>query len=81
MWCDKERERKRKLRYFKEVINPNLEDQKYFFVLTTVKKKINIFKIKINSHYLHGATRHWSIPKTPWDERVCHICDTKKVEY
>ena len=28
---------------------------------------------------LHSETRHWSIPKTPWDERVCYLCDTKKV--
>jgi hypothetical protein len=27
MWCNKELEGKRKLRYYKEVINPNLEDQ------------------------------------------------------
>jgi hypothetical protein len=35
---------------------------------------------KTNSHKLHSETGHWSIPKTPWDERVCHLCDTKKVE-
>ena len=28
MWCDKELEEKIKLRYYKDVINPNLEDQK-----------------------------------------------------
>jgi len=27
MWCDKELEEKRKLRYYKDVVNPNLEDQ------------------------------------------------------
>ena len=42
MWCDKELEEKRKLRYFKDVINPNLEDQNYLSVLPSVKKKINI---------------------------------------
>jgi hypothetical protein len=47
------------------VINPNLEDQKYLFVLTSVKKKINIAKIRTNSHELHSETGHWSIPKTP----------------
>jgi hypothetical protein len=81
MWHDKELERKRKLIYYKEVINPNLEDQKYFFVLTSVKNRINIVKIKINSHDLHSETQHWSILKTSWDERVCHLCDTKRVEY
>jgi hypothetical protein len=54
LWCDKELEDKRKLRYYKEVINPNLEDQKYLSVLTSVKKKINIAKIRTNSHELHS---------------------------
>ena len=35
LWCEKDLEAKRKLRYYKEVINPNLEDQKYLFILTT----------------------------------------------
>jgi hypothetical protein len=48
--------------------------------LPSVKKKIRIDKITTNSHELHSATGHWSIPKTPWDERACHLCDTKKVE-
>jgi hypothetical protein len=80
MWCDKELEEKRKLRYYKDVINPNLEDQNYLSVLPSVKKKISIAKIRTNSHELHSETGRWSIPKTPWDERVCHLCDTKKVE-
>ena len=29
MWCDKELEKKIKLRYYKDVINPNLKDQNY----------------------------------------------------
>jgi hypothetical protein len=64
MWCDKELEEKIKLRYYKDVINPNLEDQNYLSVLTSVKKKINIAKIRTNSHELHSETGHWSIPKT-----------------
>ena len=32
MWCEKDLEAKRKLRYYKEVINPTLEDQKYLSV-------------------------------------------------
>ena len=80
MWCDKELEEKRKLRYYKDVINPNLEDQNYLSFLPSVKKKINIAKITTNSHELHSETGRWSIPKTPWDERVCHLRDTKKVE-
>ena len=44
MWCKKDLEAKRKLRYYKEVINPTLEDQKYIYVLTSSKKKTNIAK-------------------------------------
>jgi hypothetical protein len=80
MWCDKVLEEKRKVRYYKDVINPNLEDQNYLFVLPTVNKKISIAKIRTNSHEFHSETGRWSISKTPWDERVCHLCDTKKVE-
>jgi hypothetical protein len=42
MGCDKELEDKRKLGYYKELVNPNLEDQKYLSVLRCAKKKINI---------------------------------------
>jgi hypothetical protein len=80
MWCDKELEGKIKLRYYKDVINSNLEDQNYLFVFPSVKKKISIAKIRTNSHELHSEIGCWSIPKTPWDERVCHLCGTKKVE-
>ena len=80
MWCDKELEEKIKLRYYKDVINRNLEDQNYLSIFPSVKKKISITKIRENSHKLHSETGHWSIPKIPWDKRVCHLCDTKKVE-
>jgi hypothetical protein len=58
MWCDKELEDKIKLRYYKEVVNPNLEYQKYLSVLTSIKKKINIAKIRTNSHELHSETQN-----------------------
>jgi hypothetical protein len=80
MWCDKELMDKRKLRYYKEVVNLNLEDQKYLSVLRSSKKKINIAKIRTNSHELHSKTGRWTIHKTPWDEINCHLCDTKRVE-
>jgi hypothetical protein len=79
MWCNKD-SRKIKLRYYNDVNNLNLKDQNYLCLLTSVKKNIRIAKIRTNSHYLHSETRHWSIPKKPWHERVCHLCDTKKVE-
>jgi hypothetical protein len=80
MWCDKELEEKRKLRYYKNVIDPNIEGQNYLPIFPSVDKKIIIAKIRKNSHELDSETGHWSIPKIPWDERVCHLCDTKKVE-
>ena len=80
MWCDKELEEKRKLRYYKDVMSPNLKDQNYLSILPSVKQKINIGKIRTNSHELHSEIGCWSIPKTPWDERACHLYDTKKVE-
>jgi hypothetical protein len=39
MWCDKELEEKRKLRYYKDVINPNLKDQNCLSIFKSVKKK------------------------------------------
>ena len=79
-WCEKNLAVKRKLRYYKEFINPNLEDQKYFQVVTSSHKKINIAKIKTNSHELHSEKERWSIPKTPWKERVCHLCASMSVD-
>jgi len=76
----KELEGKRKLRYYKEAINPNLEDQKYLYVLASPNKKVNIAKIRMNLHELHSETRRWTIPKTPWVERICHLCETMSVE-
>jgi hypothetical protein len=65
MWCDKKLVDKRKLRYYKELVNPNLEDQKYISLLKSAKKKINIAKIRTNSNELHSETEHWEIPKMP----------------
>ena len=62
MWGEKELEVKIKLRYYKDVINHHMEDQKYLFVLTSSKNKINISKIRKKSHELHTGTRHWKIP-------------------
>ena len=52
LWCENDLEAKIKLRYYKEVINPTLEDQKYISILTSSKKRINIAKIRTNSNEL-----------------------------
>jgi len=75
MWREKDLEAKIKLRYYKEIINPTLEDQKYLSVLTSSKKKINIAKIRTNSHELHSEICRWEVLKTPWVERICHLCE------
>ena len=80
MWCEKDLEAKRKLRYYKEVINPTLEGQKYLSVLTSSKKKINISKIRTNSHELHSETGHWALSKTPWEERIYHLSLNMNIE-
>lgn len=64
MWGEKDLEVKRKLRYYKDVINHNLEDQKYLYILTSSKKKTNIAKIRTNYHELRSETGCWTIPKT-----------------
>jgi hypothetical protein len=46
-------------------MNPNLEDKNYLSILPIVKKKINIAKMRTNSHELHNETQNWSIPKKP----------------
>ena len=79
-WCEENLAVKRKLRYYREVINPNLEHEKYLSVVTSSRKKINIAKIRTNSHGFHSETRRWSIPKTPWAERVCHLCESMSVD-
>ena len=58
LWQDKELEGKRKLRYYKEVINPTISNQYYLFVLTNTKKKMKIAKIRNNSHEVRSETRH-----------------------
>ena len=55
-WCEENLVVEKKLRYCKEVINPKLEDQKYLSLLTSSRKKINIVKIRTNSHELHSET-------------------------
>ena len=80
MWCEKDLAAKRQLRYYKEVIKPTLEDQKYLSVLTSSKKKINIAKIRTNSHDLHSEIGRWTVPKTPWMERICHLYENMNIE-
>ena len=80
LWCEENLTVKRKLRCHKKVINPNLEYHKYLSVVTSSQKKVNIANIRMNSHELYSETSHWFIPKTPWVERVFHLCESMSVE-
>ena len=57
-----------------------LEHQKYLSVLTSSKKKINIAKIRTNSHELHSETGNWRVPKTPWVEKISCLCENRNIE-
>ena len=52
----------------------------YFLFLKSVKKKINITKIIMNSYKLYNETRWWITPKILRDERMCLLSITKKVK-
>ena len=54
MWDKKYFKGKIKLRFYQEVFNPNMGDQTYLSILTSLKKKINISKIGTNSHEIHS---------------------------
>ena len=65
IWDAKELEGKMMLRYYKEVINPTLDNENYLSMLISTKKKMNITRIRTNYHELQSETRWWSTPKTP----------------
>ena len=65
MWDVKKMEDKRKLRYYKEVINPIVDNQNYLSMLTSTKSKMNIARIRNKSRELQSDTKRSSTPKTP----------------
>jgi len=65
LWDNKELKGKRKLRYYKEVINPTLDNLNYLSILTNTKKKVNIARIRTNSHELRSEIGQCSTPKNP----------------
>ena len=72
MWCNKELEGKRKLRYYKDVINPNLEDQNYLSVWPSVKKKLNIAKIRQEKESLRSEVICKTYEPLKFSKRQCH---------
>ena len=80
MWDVKKMEDKRKLRHYKEVINPTVDNHNYLSMLTSTKIKMNIARIRTKSRELQSETKKSSTPNTPQDDRIFQICNTKKVE-
>ena len=80
MWRKEDLVVKIKLDYYKEIINPNLEDQNYLSILMTSKRKVNTSNIRTNSHQIHSEIGHWKTPKMCWVERTCHLYESMSVE-
>ena len=34
----------------------------------------------MNSHELHSEIGHWEVPKTPWVERIYHLCENMNID-
>ena len=34
----------------------------------------------MNSHELHSETGRWAVPKTPWVERIFHLCKNRNIK-
>ena len=50
-------ENKKKMVYYKETSNLNLEYQNYLFIVASIKTKINIAKKGTNSHELYSEVQ------------------------
>lgn len=61
MCNDKELEAKRKVRHYKEAINPTIDNDNYLSMLTNTKKKVNIARIRTNSHELRTDNGWWLV--------------------
>ena len=59
--------------YYKDIINPKLEDKKYLSNVARFEKKIIIAKIRTNSHDTHTEIGKWTRPKTPWEGRIFKV--------
>jgi len=61
----KKLEDKRKLRYYKEVINRIVDNHNYLSMLASTKSKMNMTRIRTKSRELQSDTKRSSTPKTP----------------
>jgi hypothetical protein len=77
-----EKELGRKKKYYIEKFNPthNHQQKAYIWANISWRSKILIAQLRTNSHQLRCETRHWKRPKEMWEERVCILCSSRKVE-
>jgi hypothetical protein len=79
--CTWEKELGRK-KYYIEEFNPthNHQQKAYIGVNISWRSKILIAQLRTNSHQLRCETGCWKRPKEMWEERVCILCSSGKVE-
>jgi hypothetical protein len=76
---EKEVERKK---YYIEEFNPTHNHQQKTYIGANIswKSKILIAQLMTNSHQLCCETECWKRPKEMWEEIVCILCSSGKVE-
>lgn len=79
-WNDDNIKDKRKLSYYKNIINPKLEHPSYPHKIINFKKKLVVAKLRTNSHELHSEIVRCTIPKTPRDKRICKFCNLNAIK-
>jgi hypothetical protein len=77
-----EKELGRKNKYYIEEFNPTHNHQQKAYIGANIswRSKILIAQLRTNSHQLRCETGCWKRPKEKWEERVCILCSSGKVE-
>jgi hypothetical protein len=77
-----EKELGRKKKYYIEEFNPTHNHQQKVYIGANIywRSKILIAQLRTNSHQLRCETWSWKRPKERWEERVCILCSSGKVE-
>ena len=77
-----EKELGRKKKYYIEEFNPTHNHQQKAYIGANIswRSKILIAQLRTNSHQLRCETGRWKRPKERWEERVCILCSSGKVE-
>jgi hypothetical protein len=72
----------RKKEYYIEEFNPTYNHHQKVCIGANIswRSKMLISQLRTNSHQLRCETGRWKIPKKAWEERVCVLCTSGKVE-